>query len=240
MKLQYLGDVSDYRKFALLRLLARAGGFKIGVCWMLTGADARSDGNRRAYLQQPAKWRAFDAELFDRLADVPNSPDLGDLGRIEVDGTIMNATFFNDETPDDRAGRETSHRACMTKFIGCDLAFFDPDNGLDVLSCRRGWKNSSKYAFVDELADHYAAGRSVLVYQHFPRQLRPAFLVNVCRRLSDALPGAALWVFETAHVAFVLAARPEHVGRIETAAREITERWPESFIKARRPEMVET
>jgi hypothetical protein len=35
MKVQYFGDVNDYRKFALLRLLASKGGFKIGVCWML-------------------------------------------------------------------------------------------------------------------------------------------------------------------------------------------------------------
>jgi hypothetical protein len=30
MKVQYFGDENDYRKFALLRLLANEGGFKIG------------------------------------------------------------------------------------------------------------------------------------------------------------------------------------------------------------------
>ena len=36
MKNQYFGDVNDYRKYGLLRLLGRAGKVKIGVCWMLT------------------------------------------------------------------------------------------------------------------------------------------------------------------------------------------------------------
>ena len=60
MKVQYFGDVNDYRKFALLRLLAREGRFKIGVVWMLTPDDDRAEGNRRAYAKQPDKWRSFD------------------------------------------------------------------------------------------------------------------------------------------------------------------------------------
>jgi hypothetical protein len=42
VKVQYFGDVNDYRKFALLRLLADK--FKIGVCWMLTEADGSGRG----------------------------------------------------------------------------------------------------------------------------------------------------------------------------------------------------
>lgn len=67
MKVQYFGDVNDYRKFALLRLLAREGRFKIGVVWMLTPGDDRAYGNNRAYAEQPDKWRSFDLELFDAL-----------------------------------------------------------------------------------------------------------------------------------------------------------------------------
>ena len=143
MKVQYLGDANDYRKFALLRVLVRPGGFKIGVCWMLTNADARSDGNKRFYLRQPGRWRAFDADLFDRLADLPSRPDLADLRRIENDGVVPNAVFFNDGAPDGRPARETFHRACLARFAGCDLAFFDPDNGLEVPSRPKGRKDSS-------------------------------------------------------------------------------------------------
>jgi len=44
VKVQYFGDINDFRKFALLRLLSGVGGFKIGVCWMLTEADDSKHG----------------------------------------------------------------------------------------------------------------------------------------------------------------------------------------------------
>ncbi len=55
MKHQYFGDVNDYVKYGLLRCFADAG-FCIGVCWMLTPDDQRSDGSKVNYLSQPEKW----------------------------------------------------------------------------------------------------------------------------------------------------------------------------------------
>lgn len=39
MKHQYIGDINDYRKYALLRTLSADGVNRIGVCWMLTPDD---------------------------------------------------------------------------------------------------------------------------------------------------------------------------------------------------------
>ena len=39
MKNQYFGDINDYRKYGLLRLIAKKTGLKIGICWMLTPDD---------------------------------------------------------------------------------------------------------------------------------------------------------------------------------------------------------
>jgi hypothetical protein len=38
VKHQYVGDINDYRKYALLRALSAGGANRIGVCWMLTPA----------------------------------------------------------------------------------------------------------------------------------------------------------------------------------------------------------
>ena len=43
MKNQYFGDINDYRKYGLIRLLADGGKIKAGVCWMLTPDDTRTD-----------------------------------------------------------------------------------------------------------------------------------------------------------------------------------------------------
>ena len=74
MKEQYVGDINDYRKYALLRALAGEGAVKIGVCWMLTPSDGRADGNRLGYLRKPA-FSEFDPPLFDLLATVMDAPD---------------------------------------------------------------------------------------------------------------------------------------------------------------------
>jgi len=66
---RYAGDVGDYVKLALLRALVP--GFKLGVAWYLYPDEAHnSDGRHTAYLNDPAKWRELDPELFDGLAHV--------------------------------------------------------------------------------------------------------------------------------------------------------------------------
>jgi hypothetical protein len=218
MKVQYFGDVNDYRKYALLRLLAKSGEFRIGVCWMLTPADERRDGNKRAYIQEPDKWRSFDPALFDLLATVKPKPESADLQRIEGKGLILGAVFVNEMVPDSLGERMAFHQSCLSAFSGCDLAFFDPDNGSEIRSLPKGRKNSSKFVFADEISDHYAAGRSVLIYQHYPRRPRAKFLADKAVWLSEALPHGNIWFFQTPHVAFVLVARSEHSQRVAQTA----------------------
>jgi hypothetical protein len=210
VKVQYFGDVNDYRKYALLRLLAKSGQFKIGVCWMVTAADDRTDGNKRAYIKEPDKWRSFDPDLFDLLATVKSKPELTDFQRIESAGLIPGAVFVNEIVPDALVARLAVHQRCLSAFDGCDLALFDPDNGSEIRSLPKGRKNSSKFVFGDEISDHYAAGRSVLIYQHYPHRPRTKFLADIAVRLAEALPQASIWFFQTPHVVFVLAARSEH------------------------------
>jgi hypothetical protein len=50
MKDQYFGDVNDFRKYGLLRVLVGTDHLRLGVCWMLTRPDSRTDGGLLAYL----------------------------------------------------------------------------------------------------------------------------------------------------------------------------------------------
>jgi len=235
MKVQYFGDVNDYRKFALLRLLSNVGGFKIGVCWMLTESDGSTHGARRGYLRQPEMWRAYDPVLFDALIKTPPEPTMGDLGRVEAEALIAGATFINEFIPDSRPGRDSFHRRCIAAFADRNLMFLDPDNGLEV-KLLKGRKGSSKYAFLDELADHYNAARSILVYQNYPQHVsREAHVTAAGARLRAQLPDASIWLFETPHVVFVLAARPDHIRHVETVIAALQQRqWlPNFFTKVR-------
>jgi hypothetical protein len=106
-----------------------------------------------------------------------------------------------------------------------------PDNGLEVRSRPKGRKNSGKFVFRDEISEHYAAGRSILLYQHFAREHRPTFLDRIAGTLSETLSGSTIWSFETAHMAFVLVARPELAQQVEAVVNEFSTKWPAWFMK---------
>ena len=44
MKNQYFGDINDYRKYGLLRIVAGPGKMSLLVAWMLTPDDGKTDG----------------------------------------------------------------------------------------------------------------------------------------------------------------------------------------------------
>ena len=231
MKVQYLGDVNDYRKYALLRLLAGTG-FKLGIHWLLTPDDDRSDGGKRSYLSQRDVWRLHDPDLFDLLADVPSVPSLTDFQQIERSGIIPQAVYFNRIVPPGTEAREDYHATSMEAFQTCDLVFFDPDNGLATKSTSKSSKAGVKFVFDDELADHYQAGRSILVYQHFPRVERTSFIRALSARLRIFAPEADIWACHTPHVVFMLAAQStDYIGAISAAVENGQSRWPEAFIK---------
>jgi hypothetical protein len=53
VKNQYFGDINDYRKYGLLRVLTNGGEIRTAICWMLTADDGRGDGGFIDCLEQP-------------------------------------------------------------------------------------------------------------------------------------------------------------------------------------------
>ena len=102
-------------------------------------------------------------------------------------------------------------------------------------SCRapRGRKGSSKFVYLDEIADHYREGRSALVYQHFGRsKTREAAVAEAIARLGSVLPGATFSAFEASHALFLLAARPEHAARAAAVVEMAKRRnWTPEFFR---------
>lgn len=230
MKEQYVGDINDYRKYAMLRTLTADGENRIGVCWMLTPSDGSSDGSKRAYLQQPAKHRRHDPELFDILARVRDDPDRRRLRHIEESGAIPGARYFNHPLSDNASERRAYMEACRGEFGDTDLVFFDPDNGLEVKKPKIGHKGSSKFLFEEELKAVYENGQSVLVYQHFPFIPREVFTASCVERLRRLAPDATVGTYQTAHVVFLLLLNPRSPARLADAAQEAATRWAPKFI----------
>jgi hypothetical protein len=230
VKEQYVGDVNDYRKYALLRVLGRSG-LRLGVCWMLTPNDERSDGNKLGYLDQPKQER-HDPELFGLLRRVRDEPDARRLILIEGSEILPGAVFVNTIVPETLFERQLWFKQASAVLAETDLIFFDPDNGMEVGSAAKGRRNSSKYVYRDELAATYRTGHSLLVYQHFQRKERESFIRATADDLRRVAPDGEVWAIRTSHVVFMLVIQPRHHAALSAAAHHVRETADSSFLNA--------
>jgi hypothetical protein len=225
MKNQYFGDVNDFRKYGLLRTIQRASTLSIGVCWFLTADDGGADGELRKYLTQPKRWRNYDFELFDKLQRLLDPDVRRSVSHVQTWGLVPGAVYFEDFLRDSRSARLTYFEAARNALSSCDLIFVDPDNGIEIPSTKLGAPGSSKYVYWSELQAMYAAGHSILVYQHFPRVVRERFIPFLASRLNEDLPGSTVVAFSTPYVVFFLVQQPEHADALDRAARAVQQQW---------------
>jgi hypothetical protein len=230
VKDQYFGDINDYLKYGLLRGLVHVG-WRVGVCWMLTPDDGRTDGSKVRYLGEPNLWRGHDAILFDALrstvgAEVPRGVTLVEEGNL-----IPGARYFSRIVPDKMPERSAWFADSLTALAGCDLLFFDPDNGLEVPSRAKGRLGSSKYLYRDEIATAWQrSSASLLVFQHFAREERNRHIQRLVNDVAQMAEGAWAIGWRSAHVLFLLVCRPQHRSRAEEAVRLVQSRWTDQIV----------
>ncbi len=226
LKNQYFGDIKDYLKYGLLRILARDGGFRVGVCWMLTPPEEAGGGRSVEYLDDPAAWRELDPPLFDLLGE-SMSGDRRDLTSLERSDLLPGARFHSPPLPREAEERTTYFRKMREAFADQDLVFFDPDVGLEGERGPVRRADSVRYLTWEELVRTYRAGHSVLVYQHFPREPHRLFVEQRVRELlaRTEAPEAHSFRWSAAHVVFLLAVQPDHVRAARRAADRAEEVW---------------
>jgi hypothetical protein len=224
MKNQYAGDVNDYVKYSLIRRLAAGSRDRVvTVCWMLTYDDDRTDGNLRAYLSAPERFRRFDPVVFDALSRIVHQ--VPSVAAVERQGVIEGAKYFSGVLRDERGVRRSYFERFWTSVRPGSLLFFDPDNGLEVKSVPKGRKNSAKYLYWDELAEGLGRGHSVVVYQHFPRVPRERYVAMLLERARQAAPQHSSCVLCSPRVAYLISAASHDRRGLAEAARSIERRW---------------
>jgi hypothetical protein len=225
MKNQYFGDLNDYRKYSLLRHLSGAGSLRIAVCWMLTADDGRTDGSLIRYLCQPDRWRRYDPELFDSLNACFQAASSRDLQWAESRGLIPGAVYYSSLLADGAESRSEYFHGVRRIARGCDVLFFDPDNGIAVQSVPYGRRGSAKYLYEEELASACACGCSVLVFQHFPRVSRDPYIRELSQRILRITGASELLVFQTPAVLYLLISQGRHRLQLLERSGNVAERW---------------
>jgi len=229
MKNQYFGDINDYRKYSLLRLLSGNGELSTAVCWMLTPDDLRPDGHRIEYLHEPARWRKFDPAVFDLLRDEVVQRERRKVSSIEKHDLFPSYLFYS-ATIDDNSEQRDKFMSNFLRFARkSELVFFDPDNGIQIKSVPYGRKNSSKYLYFSEIRKAFKDGHSILIYQHLPPKPRLALSSYLGQRLTETTGAGRIYLYWTQFVLFFLVAQSAHVRHIEGVNEKIARIWSEQI-----------
>lgn len=170
MQNRYAGDIGDFGKFLLLKLL-KSKNIKLGINWYLVLKEEQNkDGKKTEYLKN-SKYTQADEALASQLSKIVNSENRG-VKLIEDSNVLPEGTiYYSEETKQGKELRENWFKQSLTELKNADLIFLDPDNGMEVKSCpSKGRKKSIKYVFCDEVKEYYKNGKSILIYQHATRE----------------------------------------------------------------------
>lgn len=194
----FVNDIGDYAKYALLRALCASdqAPIRLGVLWYLTDhVEQNGDGRKRSHLSQDG-WESLDPGLLAAMRQIESqlhSQDELDVNLIEVSGILPAGTaFFSEPVPQVQgtAQQRVSQRAAWFEHgrkavAGCHLVFLDPDNGLEVRSVPITSPLASKYATVAEIVSLLDDGATVVLYQHGNRTPWQAQREHICTQIAS-------------------------------------------------------
>jgi hypothetical protein len=150
MRDQYAGDVSDFLKFALLRVLAGSDR-RLGVAWYyVPGDDGRADG-RHLEWRGEVGWKALDAVLHAELSAL----EIRTVAALEFLAIWPPGAIFHNDPMSPKAERAEWCRRKREILEPADLVFVDPDNGLG--------NETKKHATLAEVRKLRRAGRAIVL-----------------------------------------------------------------------------
>jgi hypothetical protein len=236
MKSQYVGDISDYFKYGLLRALVADSMIQVGVCWMLTPDDGGSDGQQTSYLDEPGKWRSYDPPLFDMLHTIIKKPGTRHTSQVESCGILPSTMFWPDLLPDDAKSRNDYFERFFKAVEHAELVFFDPDKGLEIASAPFGRKPSTEHLYWCEVSAAYRRGHSLLIFQYIPPfKVRERYITSRLLQLQEHTGAKNVIALKTSKVAFLLAVQEAHAQVVDDGLRCIERGWGQEFSVMRPP-----
>lgn len=181
MRDNYVNDIGDYAKYALMRSVAAScpEDASIGVIWYATNhIEANSDGRIRVHLRE-AGWDALDPDLLGAMRNLESVAE-GHVTMEAVQRSVLlpaRTRFAGEPLPlavgNGRLARSEQRAAwfgrALEKVRDCHVVLLDPDNGLEPPRAVAGALSSVKYARVAEVTSLLQAGLSVVLYQHGDR-----------------------------------------------------------------------
>jgi len=161
---------------------------------------------------------------------------LRNVSEIQDSDILPLCSFFSELVPDEHDARAAYREGAIDSARGCDLVFFDPDNGIEVESKRHGRRDSSKYLYWQEIEDFWKARHSLLIYQHFPRVERDLYIESKARQLAEKTGAPEVISFHTSHVVFFLVPQPECRDYFRKRSEKVKKSWRDQIRVAYHPQ----
>jgi len=191
MQDRYAGDTGDFSKFYLLKKLV-PGHLRLGLNWYRVElAESNNDGRHIRYLSEghrdAALFERHDHDLYHQLRQAVNAGRRS-VRRLEELAALPQSTIYYSELLHHHQRDKWFDGSCRI-FEEADIICCDPDNGLEVKSCMASQRRSVKYMLYEEVKKYYAAGKSLVVYQHVSRMSSRAGQMEArIRELTTRLP----------------------------------------------------
>ena len=234
MRNEFFGDIRDYRKYGLLRILSGGKRASSAVCWMLTpdlGKPTKVD-----YLCRDKTWRHetcwhFDERLFDALHQAVCVDRERNVARAKHADILSPEVFgcYEGQLKDDIRSRKEYFEGFLTRSKGRDLVFFDPDTGLETKGAPFVKKRSRDHLYFDELSKAFGNQHSILVFQFFARVRAEAVIAEKTEQIFARLDVNDVASFRTPSVIFFLVPQRKHVDEMKERSEEVRERWGEQI-----------
>ena len=170
MQNQYVGDIGDFGKFFLLRNII-PNGYKLGVNWYLVANEkhrAEKDGKYIDYLKnENSELKKTDVDLFEGLKNVLKNGR--EVLNLEKQKLVYNTTYFN-SLVEIKNKRVEWFNDSLKSLEKVEIIFCDPDNGIEIKSCKQSNPRAVKFILKAEILNYYKSGKSLIIYQHATRQ----------------------------------------------------------------------
>lgn len=235
MQNRYAGDVGDFGKLGLLRQIVSSE-HRIGVNWYLAPDESHNaDGKHIGYIMDK-RYNGCDDALRDSLKEIVNSQR--SVSALEAMALIPNAIYFHEVlySPSQPFSRRKWHLKALEVLSSTDIVFLDPDNGFLVKSVSTGSAKSNKYVISSEIADYYAAGKSVIIYNHRCREQETVYLQRFSWMYENSILKSAVIAgvtFKRGTVRdYIFALQPRHAASIMGCLDNMLQSpWGNHFVK---------
>lgn len=183
MQDRYSGDVGDFGKFGLLRHLLNDSEYSLGVNWYLFPNEQHNEDGKFIKYLSSQEYKQCDKELHEKLKSV--------VANTRCVSALENANLFNCQTTyfsnivdfypkypgqtkvnkEKRLSlRNTWKDLAISTLATNNVLFLDPDNGLEVDSCKSlNQKRSGKFTFFDEINKFHQGKAFTVIYHHLNR-----------------------------------------------------------------------